>query len=420
MNLSSLSLNDLHHVQNVLSTLQASGAVAVEYGLEPFFNLTPGLPVTMTLGTLFGAEPAFATATADVPPPAPRVGLASQAEDFGPRLGWDELDREIHLLGYTGGAHSLGVWGELTLSASLGGRVTELRTYRAVEPWRELGNTLAHALTDGVVRIRDPETGWTADLPIEPLPEVAPATEQDLSIENEQALPELGEGALSAAPEDGNEGEGIVSAAPLAATEAPDAGDPPPSLSASGVSVDPVVSFHLAPWTDAEDAALIGTVVAFVRQGRTKADAMRAVAEKTGRTFDAIKARLRDKLGDHLGAALTPTTEAPPVEAVGQGVAAVEPVTPAPVAADDLTTHILGLPRKGGWTMDRDLTLARLTVESGWPIQEVALDLNVDTRAIKARWDLLTGQYQDDKTGKWLRRFFSKELLATLQRLAGE
>ena len=452
MNLSSLSLNDLRYAQNVLEILKVSGAIASDGGLEPFFDLTPGQPVTMTLGTLFEAEPAIARATADVPPPAPPVGLASQTEDFGPRLGWDELDREVYLTGYTGGAHDLGAWGELTLLAR-GSGGTEFRSYRAVEPWRDILDNNPLYTEEPFVRIRDPETGWTADLPIEPLPEAAVAGdtvevagglippqpvpgedggeggEDTPAAEPEQPeLPAVVEVALSAAPAAGDaDGGSGASAPPVAATEAPDAIDPPP-LSASGVSgqARPVAppatltdKFKPAFWTADEDAKAIRIAAdVYAKDGSIK-DAATAVSTALGRPFEGTKFRLLNKLKDPIAAELAQRRSA----AIRRETASTPaPQDDAPLVAippqgsDALTVHLLGMTRKGGWTIERDEQLISLAV-MGWKPPEIATELGLSSaRDVSLRFDLLTG-LTDTLDGTKKRSFERDAVLAKLTQL---
>ena len=70
-------------------------------------------------------------------------------------------------------------------------------------------------------------------------------------------------------------------------------------------------------------------------------------------------------------------------------------------------------------TLERDLDLAAMSVENGWGSQDIAVDLGLDTKAVKARWDALTGLSRDDKTDKWVRRYAGRAVLDRLKTLSG-
>lgn len=86
---------------------------------------------------------------------------------------------------------------------------------------------------------------------------------------------------------------------------------------------------------------------------------------------------------------------------------------------DPVTAHLLALTNKGGWTLERDLELMELSV-AGWQPNEIALQLQMQSSAIKPRFDTLTGLYQDEATGKKLRRFTREDVFAALSRLSGK
>lgn len=84
----------------------------------------------------------------------------------------------------------------------------------------------------------------------------------------------------------------------------------------------------------------------------------------------------------------------------------------AGAAASPTIAHIMALPDKGGWTLDRDLTLLDSAV-NGWAMADIGVDLGLDAKAVQARFDLLTGLDRDTK----LRKFARADVLAALQQL---
>jgi hypothetical protein len=62
-----------------------------------------------------------------------------------------------------------------------------------------------------------------------------------------------------------------------------------------------------------------------------------------------------------------------------------------------VAAHIAALPRKNGWTLERDAILVALAIK-GWKHDEIAIDLGVASGEVKARFDLLTGYDREAKT----------------------
>lgn len=192
-----------------------------------------------------------------------------------------------------------------------------------------------------------------------------------------------------------------------------------------------------ATWTDAEDARLIEIVVTRVRIGETKKAAIAKAASELGRPEAGTAFRAHHKLKARIDAALTaaameqaatePLEDKPfPVQegAAGEGATppAAQTLAPVSFAADEVTSHLMALPEKGvfggGWTVERDHELMELSI-AGWQPNEIAVQLQVQTNAIKPRFDALTGLYED-ATGKKIRRFTREAVFAALSRLAGK
>lgn len=101
-------------------------------------------------------------------------------------------------------------------------------------------------------------------------------------------------------------------------------------------------------------------------------------------------------------------------EKMRRAVHGTEPASDvAPVLT--LAVHLHGVPRTGGWTLDRDTELMRLVCES-WRPNEIAQDLGVTVQDVTRCFDLLTGLDRETKTRKWLR----EEVAAALSRMAAE
>lgn len=199
-------------------------------------------------------------------------------------------------------------------------------------------------------------------------------------------------------------------------------------------------------WTAEEDARLIDLVVKAVGMGATKKAGMIAAAKELGRPEAATQFRCHHKLKARLDAALTEAAmrqaqtetpeipeaarqDAPPPQAEVQGEGAVPQEGDAPAlepeasagasfVADPVTAHLMALTDKGGWTVEHDLDLMGLSI-LGWPPHEIATQLQMPDKAIKPRFDMLTGLHDDEATGKKVRRFTRESVFAALSRLAG-
>ena len=367
MPLNDLSLEDLTEISGNLFTLETVGRDLADAGLAPRFDLTPGEAVTITTGFRMPAIE------------SPRVTFRVQSP-----LDEGQLDRAI--------------------------KAVVISTEAAPpEP--------AHEPVDAPPVDEGPAGGATepaapsrSDDETPPPPGVAEATP-----------PPLAKAASSEGVADSGGGQQPAAAEPPAAPPAPTN-----ERAFSGAAV----------WTPEEDARLITLVVIGVtRLGLSKSSAMKAAAQELGRPEAGTAFRCHHKLKDRLDAALawgsafldqpdeepgpTPYAEAAPTPAGGD--AAGEGTTPPAVQpiANELIVHLMDLPEKGafgaGWTLERDRELMELSI-AGWMPNEIGLELQVQANQVKARFDALTGLY-DDASRKKLRRFTREAMQQALKRL---
>jgi hypothetical protein len=228
-------------------------------------------------------------------------------------------------------------------------------------------------------------------------------------------------------------------------------------------------SLQVKHWTETEDAQLIGMIVGdVVGHGIPMATAIRTAARWLDRPEQGTAFRCKNKLKARLGTALAAARAAKaeaeallapipdcadPVEPLADleqaGDATVGGHSPAAVqdepdmepgqrqaetavraaasiegqlaeAIDHIATpivaHIMALTTKGGWTLERDLKLMHLSIES-WQPNEIALELKIQASEIRPRFDLLTGLVEDKATGKKVRCFKRKDVLEALKSL---
>lgn len=237
-------------------------------------------------------------------------------------------------------------------------------------------------------------------------------------------------------------------AAPVAggaAPIAPPAAAPPVALPAASA-----VSGFDRPWTDAEDERLMSIVVSQMVNAAPKLRAIAFAATEIGRTESATSARIYGRLKERFATKLeearrgaaAPVAPPPPPTAKAEPVApavvrAVEPgpaggggagdAAPkpeklsaqgkAPAAtkpdyADPVIQHLTTLPDKGGWSLADSLTLIEGALD-GWSMEQIAVDLGRDGKAVRERFDALTKLYQD-ANGKNVRMFTREKLREAL------
>ena len=181
-------------------------------------------------------------------------------------------------------------------------------------------------------------------------------------------------------------------------------------------------SAQRSSWSEADVDLAVNVVVEAMRRGRPKVEAFRTVADKVGRNEQAVTKYVSRHLLARIDAELLRLADEDALLRHG-----VKPNDlPAAAVSDNtdssypLTIHLISLSEKDGWTVNRDFELTRLAVESGWPMADIALDLGLDSKLVKQRWDLLTGSHEDPKTGKTVRRYAGRDVLACLQQMVGE
>ena len=331
----------------------------------------------------------------------------------------------------------------------------------------ELPTSIKAVLSENDNDLPPAEPGATFRLDEPPSTEAAPPEPALVPVEPPAAT-DAG-GTPSAAP--GRPGE--------AASPPPEVADPGGVADSGGgqqvmaVATPPAATHERAfsgvtPWTPEEDARLIALVVSGVtRLGLTKGSAIKSAAHELGRpergTIFRCHHKLKDRLNAAIGAAFadrdppwdepepTPIPVGPALATTTDGTtasdgdAAAGGHSPAAVQdddnpyglnvdklrrarallqqadairqheANDLTAHLMALPDKNGWTLQRDLELMELSIE-GWQPQHIALQLGVQDNQIKPRFDALTGLHQDEN-GKKVRRFTREIVVEALTRL---
>jgi hypothetical protein len=443
--LNDLSLADLTDLSGTLVTLEAVGRDLDDQGLAPRFDLTPGEAVTITTNFRMPFAPNQATLQ-DVA----RIEL--------------KLDRRLADLDFSQPMTRPAQTADLVRQIMEDTPSTEAApTEAALEPVeppaavQSAGGTLSAA----------PSRSGDEAAPLDQEPDLRPG-----AAVAEATPPPLAEAASSEGVAESGGGQQVMAAAtpPAAPPAAPPGAPPAGSASAMAAS-----ALARAPgWTTGEDDRLIALVVSGVtRLGLTKRAAVRAAAQELGRPEDGTVFRCYNKLRDRLDAALAQgvaTLAQPEPDPIPEGPAqadatdgqtasdgdaageaptspAVQPSdldarsretaiahgthtdqpapakawnqpdepAPAKAGADPVTAHLMTLPDKGGWTLDRDLELMELSI-AGWQPQEIALQLTMPANLIKPRFDLLTGLYED-ATGKKVRRFTREAVFFALQAL---
>lgn len=412
MPLNDLTLNELTELAGNLNLLQEVGCAFVTAGLEPSFDLTPGQRTSISFP---GMMPAVAAAHA-----ATHHTDQVSNED-------DSADEGIAMLAQ-----------ELVPLASH----PETAAAHLTEESRRIIAQLQTPSTEAA------PTPTRAPEPVDPPPAaegpvggdpIASAPEQSVTGQPETIPP-------AASPQ--NDPEPVARAAEASGGGTGySSGSTPPAATHQA-------SFGQTMWSEEEDHLLVSLVVAgVVGLGLTKTAAIGAAARELGRPEAGTAFRAHHKLKDRLAAATAEAVkakeeakalltqfppgarqDAPPPQAEVQGKSA-EPSkgdAPAPVpdpgagapvkawnnpehVADPIAAHIMTLPTKGGWTLERDLELMELSIE-GWQPNEIALQLKIQSSLIKPRFDLLTGLYED-ADGKKVRRFKREDVLAALKSL---
>jgi hypothetical protein len=251
-----------------------------------------------------------------------------------------------------------------------------------------------------------------------------------------QPTPDLRWTAVSVEPDAGGHGD-----AP--GVSGPDLG----AEDGRGSSVRALAATNLPPrWTEDEDAALVDMAVDLLMQRHHAPNELAAViGPALGRPEKGTAWRIRQKLMDRISAArkarLAAVAEPVPAKPVAASVVpdddwtfdpradrprdpahdpnraaalvAVQIVVPdsspevapnvfAAAPQDDLTAHLLGLPRGLVWTWARDSEFCELMgLGQGW--DQIAVELGLGERDVKARFDVLTGLRRDTNVRSYVR-----------------
>ncbi len=220
----------------------------------------------------------------------------------------------------------------------------------------------------------------------------------------------------------------------------------PQNLPAPGSVRALAASSRAETWTGEEDARLVAIVVRLVRAGHSKASAGATAAQELGRPSAGTAFRVNHKLKSRIEEALNardavqagaagpgqadtaeaaptvliiaegPETQAaaeaqrhPVVEAIAAVAAEVRNL-----ASDPLTAHLLALPRVGPkWSLKDDAEILKLAIE-GWKPHEIALEMQIGSRELQSRFDLLTGFDPDTRRRRWPRDEVFARLLALI------
>lgn len=145
-------------------------------------------------------------------------------------------------------------------------------------------------------------------------------------------------------------------------------------------------------WSNLELSQVFEAGVEALMAGRALTSAAQPLADALGRTVAACQKQLklaRERIEER-AAELTPRPADPEP--------AADPAPP-PAAArvqhnlptDDLQSHLNAHVATGGWTAADDLRLFDLS-ETGWPVHEVALEIEKSSDEVKRRFDLLTDE----------------------------
>ncbi len=399
MPLNDLTLEELENLATHLADLAHAGGILTAVQLHPRFHLTPGEPMRITLGKEMPALSA---------PTPVKTFLAHHADDLGRQLAEYLTTPSIEAAP------------DLTQSGDVGARPPEPLDAPSITGEGIEGAPIS---ADACSRSDDVAS---------PPPEASP--------------PPPGEPAIPQA-DTSDEGKAESGGGTVMAAAQPPAVPIPGSASALAASSDRTL------WTPEEDDRLVALIVEMVTvQGLTKSAALPLAATELGRPVPGTEFRANRKLKDRINGAIfaaatrqaqTETPEARdrlseavadrPAFVVAQGTEATLPPDidarsrevainhgnhPASFTADPVTTHLMALTDKGGWTLDRDLELMELSI-AGWHQNEIALQLQMQANAIRPRFDTLTGLHED-ASGKKVRRFTREDVCAALTRLAGK
>lgn len=187
---------------------------------------------------------------------------------------------------------------------------------------------------------------------------------------------------------------------------------------------------HASKWTPEMDAKLIGGIAVKVANGMSRTAAANATAKEIGMGEKACVVRAQNVLLARVTEAIALAKNAKGIAADLAKTMAPAKAAPAPKPAPQPLSKRLSTPphvalnidmhlsecRAEGWAYADDLHLFEMVVDQGYGMGDVALDMGRDSKAIKDRYDRLTGSYQDGN-GKWCRKYLRDDVLAALRKI---
>lgn len=357
MPLNDLTLDDLRKLSDWLVSIAHSGFRLEQDGLAPRFDLTPGMPIRVTLGAVM--------------PPATRP-------DFGAWLA-----------------------------------------QQATHPTESAAEDLPSFLKPRPMEAAPPAVGAEPVDPPPALGEVAgggpisaePSRSAEVAVSpgatKAEAQAESGGGqAVAAAEPPAAPVPGSASA--LAAQAGQWAGAWTEAQDDTLIEAIATAQIYGTPKVDAITTAAIAL-------GRS----FKAVEQRSYRIGGKIKAEVARRAMQQAQNEAPEIPAAQPSPSA-DGDSAVGGHSPAAVQnGDPLIAHLRGLTNKGGWSLARDLELLELSC-NGWPAADIAREIQMPDAAVKPRFDALTGLHDDEVTGKKARRWTREEVLGALLIMAGK
>ena len=178
---------------------------------------------------------------------------------------------------------------------------------------------------------------------------------------------------------------------------------------AAPAPVKPAASGLGAPWTKDEDRKLVQMASErMALLGHSKAAASDFAAVHLGRpvpgTYHRLRHQLAQPLADAIAALQARQSEPAAPDEPGANTAdsggGADPSPAAPIAstpapsipAPDMAAamqHLLNVPSKGGWTVERDRELLELLTKA-WGTPEIAMEMQLSGRDVTDRYNLLT------------------------------
>jgi len=223
----------------------------------------------------------------------------------------------------------------------------------------------------------------------------------------------------------GGHGDGAELTAPDPSPVVPEPVPEPVPVAVVPTTVAPAAAgAKAANWSAQEDQQAIDRAANLMARGVSLAKASTAVAASLGRTAAATQFHLRKKgLVERLAVAIAALGAGPvaaktaadrvavprdaaarPEDIAPKQAPSTTPVAPGDPFNTELDHHLRTLRRNGTpWTAAMDRDVIDLACD-GLGHQDIAAEIGMDSGAVKARFDLLTGLHRDE-SDKWVRRF---------------